>query len=84
MKKLETLIFTFTIFFGMKQKPQENCRQIYLPNGEKVMAPPKPERILIAYSVIPAEAMNYMDWFTYVRLRPDIDPEGPTITKFYL
>lgn len=84
MKKIELIILTISVLFGFKQKSQENTRRIFLRNGQIVNAPPKPERICLSYSVIPEDRMNHSDWSTYVKLRPDVDCEGPCITKFYL
>jgi hypothetical protein len=84
MKKIELVVLTLSVLFGFKQKSQENTRRIFLGDGREVNAPPKPDRICLAYSVFPEERMNQSDWVTYVKLRPDVDCEGSVITKYYL
>jgi len=84
MKHLKRLIITISVLLGIKQPDKTPTRVVFLANGKRITIPIHQNKILVAYSIIPEDAMNYPDWWTYVRQRTEIDPEGPTITKFYL
>jgi len=81
---MKRLILTVSVLLGMKQTDKTPTRVVFLPDGRRITIPIHQNKIQLAYSVIPEKAMSYSDWWTYVRQRTEIDPEGLTITKFYL
>lgn len=84
MKYFEKITLAVSLLLGIKQNPKPVTRQVFLADGRKVNVLMPQEKKAVSYTVIPLDAMSYPDWFTYVRQRNDIDPEGPTIVKHYL
>lgn len=58
-------------------------RTIYLSDGTKVIAPPKPDKIRVSYSVIPENSLSLEDYITQIKLRR-LEPSSNIIRKFYL
>lgn len=81
---LERLFLTIAVLIGYKQNPKLPTKQVFLADGRKVTVLITDNKKSIVKTVIPMDAMSYPDWWTYVRQRHDIDPEGPTVTKYYL
>jgi hypothetical protein len=66
-----------------KQPCNEGNRTIFLSNGEKVIAPPKPEKLRVPYSIIPENSLSFSEYLTCVRLRT-LEPSKTLFRKFYL
>lgn len=83
---MKHLINTALILLGLKSEPvPSNCRLIYLRDGRKVIAPAKPEKIRVSYSIVPETRLDFPNWFQYIMLRGAKEtPEQKTIRKWYL
>lgn len=68
----------------LKPKPQPiNGRQIFLASGEKVVAPPKPEKVRVSYSIVPDNNLSLEEYILKLKLRK-LEASKQTIRKFYL
>lgn len=84
MKKLSRLLTYLFIMIGVKPAPMpQGARIIFLRDGRKVIAPAKPEKLSVQYSIVPEPNMDYSQWFEYIRLGGN-DTECLTIRKWYL
>ena len=68
---------------GLIEPKPIDGRIIYLSNGEKVIAPPKPEKLRVPYSIIPENTLSFSEYLTCVRLRT-LEPSKTLFRKFYL
>ncbi len=81
---IQQILLSLLILLGIKQAPiPHGCRLIFLRDGRKVIAPAKPDKVAIEYSIIPDSRMDYSGWFEYIRMGGD-DSECEVIKKHYL